>query len=165
MQVATSVLIQAPRPVVWKQITDIEHAPQTIRRIEKVEILERPASGLVGLKWKETRTMFGKTATEIMWITDAREGEFYRTRAESHGAIYVAALELAERAGATELTMRFSGEAVTASAKLMWILVGWMMKGATRKACTKDLNDIKAAVEGKQAQGAPRPTGSRASSP
>ena len=45
MEVATSVLIHAPRAVVWKRITDIEHAPQTISGIEKVEILERPASG------------------------------------------------------------------------------------------------------------------------
>jgi len=160
MEVATSVVIHAPRPVVWKRITDIEHATQTIRGIEKVEILERPASGLVGLKWKETRTMFGKTATEIMWITDAVEPEFYKTRAESHGAIYVSSLELAEKAGGTELTMRFSGEAVTTSARLMWILMGWMFKGATRKACAKDLGDIKAAVEGNLAQSATRTTSS-----
>lgn len=25
--------------------------------------------GLVGFKWKETHKMFGKEATEIMWIT------------------------------------------------------------------------------------------------
>ena len=107
MEVATSVLIQAPRAAVWKRITDIEHAPQTISGIEKVEILERPASGLVGLKWKETRTMFGKTATETMWITDAVEPEFYKTRAESHGAIYVGSLELAEKAaGAAGLVER-----------------------------------------------------------
>jgi hypothetical protein len=42
----------------------------------------------------------------------------------------------------------------------MWILMGWMFKGATRKACGKDLSDIKAAVEDKQAQSATRPTSS-----
>ncbi|MFN0007398.1 MAG: SRPBCC family protein [Planctomycetota bacterium] len=149
MEVSTSVLIHAPRAVVWKQITDIENAPQAIRGIEKVEILEKPASGLVGLKWKETRTMFGKTATETMWITDAVEPEFYKTRAESHGAIYRASLELAEKAGGTELTMRFSGEPVTTSGRVMMTLMGWMFRGATRKMCGKDLIDIKAAVEGK----------------
>jgi carbon monoxide dehydrogenase subunit G len=151
MDVATSVLIHAPRAAVWRRITDIEHAAGTISGIEKIEILERPASGVVGLKWKETRKMFGKTATETMWITDAVEPEFYKTRAESHGAIYVASLELAERAGGTELTMRFSGEAVKTSAKLMWTLTGWMFRGAMRKACGKDLSDIKAAVEGTRA--------------
>jgi hypothetical protein len=158
MDVATSVLIHAPRALVWQRITDIEHAAQSIRAIESVEILERPASGLVGLKWKETRTLFGKAATEVMWITEAVPPEFYKTRAESHGAIYLAALELAESAGGTELTMRFSCEPVTRSAKLMWILVGWMFLGATRKACAKDLSDIKAAVEADLAQGATRPS-------
>ena len=147
MDVATSVLIHAPRAAVWKRITDIEHAAGTISGIEKIEILERPASGVVGLKWKETRKMFGKTATETMWITDALEPEYYKTRAESHGAVYVASLELGEKAGGTELTMRFSGEAVKTSAKVMWTLTGWMFRGAMQKACGKDLSDIKAAVE------------------
>lgn len=147
MEVATSVLIQAPRAAVWKRITDIEHAAGTIRGIENIEILERPASGVVGLKWKETRKMFGKTATETMWITDAVEPAFYRTRAESHGAVYVSSLELVEKPGGTELSMRFKGEPVTTSSKLMLFLMGWMFQGATRKACGKDLSDIKAAVE------------------
>src|SRR5688572_20284670 len=99
MECVASVLIQAPREVVWNRITDIEHAAQTVRAIEKVEILEKPPSGLVGLKWKETRTMFGKTATETMWITDAVAPEYYKTRAESHGAIYLAAFELAPKNG------------------------------------------------------------------
>jgi len=156
MQVSTSVLIRAPRAAVWTLITDIEHAPRTIRSIESVEILERPSSGLVRLKWRETRTLFGKSATETMWITEAVAPEFYKTRAESHGAIYLASLELAERGGATELAMHFSCEPVTGSAKLTWRLFGWMFRGATLKACAKDLADIKAAAESAQGSGTAR---------
>lgn len=156
MQVKTSVLIHAPRAAVWKRITDIEHAAETIAGIESIEVLERPASGLVGLRWRETRTLFGKTATETMGITEAVEQEFYKTRAESHGAIYVAVLELEDEGGGTRLAMHFTCEPVTISAKLMWLLCGWMFRGATRKACAKDLDDIKATVEAGQARGAAR---------
>ena len=79
------VTISAPKQAVWKVITALENGAETISGIEQIEILEQPENGLVGLKWRETRTLFGKTATEIMWITDAVDNDFYTTRAESHG--------------------------------------------------------------------------------
>ena len=96
----------------------IEGAADAIRGIEKVEVLERPDTGLVGLKWRETRTLFGKTATEVMWITDAVESEFYQTRAESHGSVYVSRLSIAEGESGVTLTMGFEGTPQTAAAKL-----------------------------------------------
>lgn len=38
--------------------------------IISLNILHQPEDGLVGLKWEETRKMFGKEASETMWITD-----------------------------------------------------------------------------------------------
>lgn len=61
METEVKGIINADRKSVWNTITDIENAPQTISGIEKVEILEKPASGMVGFKWRETRTMFGQT--------------------------------------------------------------------------------------------------------
>jgi len=151
METEVKTIINADRKSVWNTITNIENAAQTISTIEKVEVLERPASGMVGFKWRETRTMFGKQATEVMWITEAVEPEFYKTRAESHGAIYTSTLALKESNGATELSMRFSAQPVTFGAKVMWRLTGFLFAGATRKALAKDLQDIKAAVERKSA--------------
>jgi len=147
MEIEVKTNIHADRESVWKTVTDIENAAQTISGIEKVEVLEKPKTGFVGFKWTETRTMFGKTATETMWITDAVEPEFYKTRAESHGAIYVSTIEIKEKGGETELTMRFSGTPVALSAKIFWAVLGFLFVGATRKALSKDLADIKAAVE------------------
>jgi hypothetical protein len=147
MRTSVSTDIAAPRKKVWAIISDIENATKNIPAIEAVEILHKPKGKLVGLKWKETRTMFGKKATETMWITDAVVDSFYKTRAESHGAIYVSKLSLADHDGGTRLTMEFDGKAVTFGAKLMWGLMGWMFKGATRKALQADLEAIKKAVE------------------
>ena len=110
MNLSLSIDIQASRERVWQVISGIENAVNVISGIEKLEILEQPAEGLVGLKWEETRTLFGKTATEIMWITEAEENSSYQTRAESHGAVYITRLSLDENNGISTYTMRFSGE-------------------------------------------------------
>lgn len=109
--------------------------------------MEKPEDGLVGLKWVETRTLFGKQATETMWITDAVENDHYQTRAESHGAIYTTVLSLAEEGDQTRLTMSFDGEPQTFTAKVMLAATGRFFRNATEKALVQDLEDIKAVVE------------------
>lgn len=148
MKIQEQVAIQASPQEIWRVITDIENSIHTISGIEKVEVLEKPEQGLVGLKWRETRTMFGSTATEVMWITEAVANQSYKTRAESHGAIYRSQFTITERDGSSLLTMTFDSEPQTFSAKLMGALMGWMIKGSTAKAVQQDLQDIKAAVEG-----------------
>jgi carbon monoxide dehydrogenase subunit G len=146
MNIKSTITINSTKEKVWKIITDIENSNNFITGIEKVEILEQKGKEFNGLKWKETRTMFGQTATEIMWITDSKENEYYSTRAESHGAIYITEFLLTEKEGATELSMSFSSRAVTFKAKLLSIMF-FIFAGATKKAFMADLIDIKAAVE------------------
>ena len=147
MEVSVDIVINASKEAVWKVITDIDAAKDNITAINSIEVLERPDSGLVGLKWKETRTMFGKEASEVMWITDSEENVTYRTRAESHGSIYVSWHKLEEVEAGVKYTMGFSGKAQSMGAKIMNGLMGWMMKSSTKKALMKDLEDIKAVAE------------------
>lgn len=147
MELKTNVQINATKEKVWSIISDIENSTDNISAIERIEILTPRTEGLLGLKWKETRTMFGKQATEVMWITDAKENEFYQTRAESHGAIYISRLWLEENTNGTLLSMSFNGEPQTTGAKFMSMVLGWMFKGATVKALKKDLEDIKMVAE------------------
>ncbi len=148
MKMSVSTDIQATPEAIWKKISDIEKSQSMIRAIEKIEVLE-PATGpsIVGLKWRETRTMFGKAATEVMWVTAAEEPRFYDTRAQSHGAIYTTRLMVEPVGAGSRLTMTFEGTPQTTGAKIMWALTGWMLKGSMRKALTQDLQDIKAAAE------------------
>lgn len=147
MEFSTSIRIKASQEKVWSIISNIEHSKDNISAIESIEVLEPPTDGLLGLKWKETRTMFGKQATEIMWITDAKTNEFYQTRAESHGALYISRLWLEAKEDDTILNMSFKGTPQTSGAKFMSAMLGWMFKGATLKALNKDLEDIKTAAE------------------
>jgi carbon monoxide dehydrogenase subunit G len=147
MRIDVEVNVRAPKVLVWKLITDIEHAAERISGIEKVEILERPAQGLLGLKWRETRTLFGKTATEVMWVTDVQEGSHYATEARSHGAIYRTKTGVEDDPNGTRLWGQFEADAQSIGAKVMSTLLGFLIKGATRKALLKDLADVKAAAE------------------
>ena len=144
---STSIEIFKPKDAVWPAITDIGESSKMISSIMKIEILDKPKTGIVGLKWRETRIMFGKEATEVMWVTDSVENEYYCTRAESHGSVYISRLSLIESKGVSTLTMSFAGEPQTFIAKLLSAIMSKFMKNSMVKELKKDLNDIKNHVE------------------
>jgi hypothetical protein len=147
MKLTVQMPVDASKEAIWKVISNIKNAEKTITGIEKVEVLEEPKEGLVGLKWRETRTLFGKTATEVMWITEAKENSHYKTRAESHGSIYITEVGIVEENGKNHIRMEFNGQPQSFGAKIMGAMLGSMMKNATKKALMKDLEDIKKASE------------------
>ena len=147
MIVEAEVTIDGSKEAIWAVITDIENAAETISGIEDVEVLEKPEVGLVGLKWRETRTLFGKTATEEMWITDTAENEYFKTAAVSRLFIYIGTIHIAEHDGSSSLTMTHDSRPQGFVAKLLSLPMGFVFKGVIRKALLQDLNDIKAAVE------------------
>ena len=147
MIVEAQVGIQGSRAAVWAAMADIEHAAGFIGGIESIEVLERPARGLVGLKWRETRMLFGKPAGAVKWVTEAVENEGYTTRAEEQGFVYTATLSLAEGPGGVTLTSAHDSRPQTFGARLMALPMGLFFKGAIRKALLQDLSDIKAVVE------------------
>jgi hypothetical protein len=147
MIVEVQVTIDGSRAAIWAAITDIEHASELIRGIESIEVLERPAMGLVGLRWRETRMLFGKPATAEKWITDAAENEFYRTRAESDGFVFLSTTSISETRGGMTLTSTHDSRPRSLVARVMSIPMGLLFKGVAKKALLQDLNDIKSAVE------------------
>lgn len=149
MKVKAQIQINAPKEVIWDVITDIENSDKNISGIKKIEILERPESGNIGLKWRESREMFGKEATEDMWITEEQVNSYYQTRAESHGSVYVSRLSIDEKGDHCILTMEFTGESTTFGAKVGNFIFSGMLKKSTEKALFVDLEDIKKVAESK----------------
>ena len=141
------VSIDAPPAMVWSFITDIENCPGWLSGVESVRILEQSDSGLVGLRWEETRMMFGKEVLETMWITRADPLKFYLVEAHNHGAKYFSRLSVEVRPGGCELAMSFSAKALTLGAKVSSLLMAPLMKSSVKKMVMKDLNDIKTAAE------------------
>jgi len=147
MIVEAQVTINGSRAAIWAVITNIENAAELISGIEKVEVLEKPAHGLVGLRWRETRMLFGKPATAEKWITDAAENEFYTTRAEDRGFVFLATLGISESRGGMTLTSSHVSKPQGIAARVMSIPMGLLFKGVAKKALLQDLSDIKSAVE------------------
>lgn len=147
MLVETQVTIDGSKPAIWAAISNIENAAEFIRGIDKIEVVEKPANGLVGLRWRESRMLFGKPATAEKWITDAAENEFYSTRAESDGFIFLSTIRISEGKGGMTLTSIHDSQPQTIGTKLMSIPMGLFFKGVAKKALLQDLDDIKAAVE------------------
>ena len=147
MIVEAEVTIHGSRAAIWAALTDIANAADIISGIEKIEVLERPSTGLVGLRWRETRMLFGKPATAEKWITHVAEKESLETRAEEQGFVYVTTQSISESGGALTLTSSHDSRPQTVGARLMSIPMALLFKGAIRKALLQDLSDIKAAVE------------------
>jgi hypothetical protein len=146
MLVEAQISINGTQAAVWKAVTDIENAASFISGIKEIEVLEKPASGLVGLKWRETRILFGEEASVDKWITDAAPNEFYKTHAEDGGFVFLSTMSLSNGDGGVTLTSIHETKPQGFVARLK-ALPMFLFKGVIKKALMQDLNDIKAAVE------------------
>ena len=132
---------------VWNVLTDLDNAAATISAIEKVERLDGGTGFEIGTKWRETRTMFGKKATEDMTVTELDPGRSYKTEARSHGAHYVSTHRVDPIEGGSRITMAFGAKPTGVISKIFSATVGNLFNNATRKALVRDLVEIAAAAE------------------
>lgn len=153
MLVEVQVSINAPRAAIWAVAADIEHGADLLSGVDSIEILTRPARGLVGLKWRETRMLFGKPASADKWITEAVDQQSYSTRVESDGFVFLSTLRISEgRDGGMTLTSIHDSQPQDFKTRLMAIPMRLFFKGVAEKALLQDLNDIKAAAESTHAR-------------
>ncbi|MBM9500856.1 SRPBCC family protein [Leptospira sp. 201903071] len=146
MIVEVQVTINAPITKVWATMTNIENTAGIISGIQRIEVVERPAGGLVGFKWRETRMLFGKPATIEKWITEAKENVFYTTRAEDGGFVFLTTHLISM--GSAGITLKGIHQTLPQGfAARLKALPLVLFKTTIKKAIMQDLNDIKSAVE------------------
>lgn len=138
--------INAPAEAVFAAASDFASAPQRISGIKKMEMLTEGPVGQ-GTRFRETRVMFGKEATETMQVLDFQPGRSYTLGASSCGCEYRTVVSVRPNGSGSEVTMDFTGRPLTFGAKVMAGLMGWMLKGTCAKLMKQDLADLKAAVE------------------
>lgn len=146
MTVEAEITINKNKTAVWRAITNIRDAAEIISGIEKIEVLNEPANGLVGLKWRETRMYFGKPATIDKWITDAIENEFYKTSAEMDGFIFLTTMTISGNGDNIRLKSSHETKSQGLFARIKSLPMIFF-RGILRKAILQDLNDIKTTVE------------------
>ena len=147
MKITTSTTINAPRAKVFSVFTDFKNAADRLAGIQKMEFLEKDGEPIVGMKWRETRIMFGKEATEEMWITEINQDQNYVVEAESHGTHYRSEYMFADHADGTEVIMTFEGKPITWMASVGSLLMIFFA-GSVKKALAADMSDLKQFIEG-----------------
>jgi len=138
--------INAPAGRVFEVLANPSGWAEAVEAIRKVEVLTPGPVGK-GTRFRETRVMFGKEATETMEFTEFEPGKGFTIGCESCGVRYSTRHELREENGATELTMRMECRPLTIMTKVMSPVMGLLMGAAMRKCMAKDLEDLKKAVE------------------
>lgn len=151
MQIETETIVAAPSSVVFETLADFANWPHFMGGIERVEILT-PGTVGVGTRFRETRTMFGRSASEDMEIAEMASPHRIVLTAFNHGTDYRIAHTLAAAAEGTRLSLRFAGTPVTLAARLFAPL-GWLFAGSVRKQIEKDLGDLKREAERRHGSG------------
>ena len=138
--------IAAPREVVFQHLTNFRLAPEAIKGIKRIEMLTEGPTG-VGTKFKETRIMFGREASEVMEVTAFDPPSGYALGCVSCGCRYHTEFRLKPNGTGTDVEMVFDVQGLTLVAKVMGLLMRPMLK-MCMKQIAKDLDDAKAAIEG-----------------
>lgn len=146
MQITCSEHINAPVEKVFSVAADVRNAPEVISAITKMEVLTEGPVG-VGTRFRETRIMFGKEATEVMEFSVFDPPRSYTLVADSHGCHYVSTFRFTPDAGGTRVDFDFTGTAHSVGAKVMSAVMGPLMKGTMRKMLAKDLHELKRHIE------------------
>ena len=151
MEIRVERFIDAGPEVVWDVITDLDRAPETLAGVDSIERLAGEGYA-PGVKWRETRTMFGKQATEDMWVDVAERPRRTVVRAASRGMEYDSTYTLTPEAGGTRLALVFGGESGEQGllARVAMKVLGPIGKVASRKALEKDMADIARAAEARR---------------
>ena len=148
--------IKAPIEQVFDAMTDLESAPERVEAIQKIELLTEGPVGK-GTRFRETRIMFKREATEEMTITEFDPPKSYQVEAESCGAHYTTVYTFHSEGDGTRVQCSFGAEPMTFFAKLMSPL-SKLMAGTLRKCLTGDMESIAKHLEGRAEPEAPEGT-------
>jgi carbon monoxide dehydrogenase subunit G len=143
MKTEVSVEIDAPPDTALAVITDIPRWPDVMRGVERVALLE-PGAPRVGTRFRVTRTMFGRSASEDMTVAELSPRLVLT--AENHGTRYVVTHAVEPAARGSRLVLTFEGVPVSLAARLFSV-IGLLFMGALRRQLAADLADLKAEAE------------------
>ena len=143
--ITVSRVINAPIETVFERASDVHKWADHISAITNVEVLTDGPVG-VGTRFRETRVMFKREATEEMTFSEYDAPTGFTLVANSCGSEYVTKHTLEPVEGGTRLTMSFNATAKTLGAKLMMPMMA-IMKKTLIKCIESDQNDLSQVCE------------------
>ena len=138
--------IDAPAARVFAISSDFENAASRVSGIQSVEVLTDGPVG-IGTRFKETRVIFKREATEEMEVVEFEPPHRYRLLAESCGTRYETDIIVTpDGDDRCRLEFRMRPEPLTRLAKVLSFVMRPMIKSMLR-LMDKDLEDVKRAAE------------------
>src|SRR5262245_3572719 len=122
--------VNAPPDRVFAVAADLRRTSAVISGIKRLEVLGDGPIGR-GTRFRETRLMFGREATEEMEIVEFDPPRGYAIGCESCGCRYRSEFRFRPADGGTDMEMTFNAVPLTFAARVM----GFFMKRMMMKAC------------------------------
>jgi len=139
--------VNAPLEQVFDVFTDIASTANRLSGVKRIELLTDDAVG-VGTRWRETREMFKREATETLEFTQFDPPGSCTVECESCGALWTTVFTFTpeDASGATRVEQVMTARSLTFKARLLAPL-SLLFKGAVRKAMAKDMADLQRCCE------------------
>lgn len=138
--------VAAPPDRTFAVFSDFKNVAARVSGIKHLEVLTSGPIGK-GTRFKETRVMMGKDATEEMTITAFEPGRSYTTEAASCGCSYKAIIDFLPDSKGTRVVMAMSATPHSFFAKLLFPLTSLMMSAAMKKCTLQDFIDLGTVAE------------------
>ncbi len=139
-------VVHADIATVWDIFTDLPNAADRLSAVTSIEVLS-DGPFAVGTRWRETRQMFGRSATEEMWVTEVVPAQSYTVEAEGMGMKYLSTYRFQTHPEGTQVTFEFGADVQGTMAKILAKATGWIAKGILEKQLRADLDDLATASE------------------
>ena len=146
--IIVSTHVSAPLESAFEVYTDIEKAEERIPAITELEMLSEGPFGN-GTRWRETRVIMKKEATEEMWVTGFDPPRSYTVEAQSHGMLYETLFQFEPEGDGTKVSWTFESTPQTFGAKLSAPIFGIFFRGMMKKCMLGDLEALRDVCEGK----------------
>ncbi len=143
--VKVSSQIAAPVERVFQMFTDIEHGAEHVTGIKKIETLTTGPFSL-GTRWQETRDLLGRLDDAEMEVTAFELNRTYTVTHHKAGTRIDATFTFEPLDGGTTVSIEFGLGGHGLPPGLLSPLE-WAMSGKVRDVLSRDLADLKAAIE------------------
>lgn len=144
--ISVARVVKADPDRVWTVFTDLPRATERLSGVVEIEMLTETEFG-EGTRWRETRQMFGRSATEEMWVSAVAPQEFYTVEADSAGTHYTSTYRFAPHPDGTEVTFEFQADVQGTMARILAMATRWIANGMVEKQLRADLDDLADACE------------------
>ncbi|HEX7795163.1 MAG TPA: SRPBCC family protein [Vicinamibacterales bacterium] len=145
--VTVSNVIAAPIDRVFQLFTDIEHGPAHVSDIKRIEMLT-PGPVRRGTRWRETRSLIGGVQDSAeMEITSFERNRTYTITHHKAGVQLDTSFWFETVDAGTNVSVEFELEPGGVPPGLLAPL-GWAIEGKVKQVLSRDLADLKHAIEG-----------------